>query len=51
MANFNIISIDPGNNLGISIYTIDDEDYKIVSVETIFLILNNYSSEEGDGYD
>ena len=51
MANFNIISIDPGNNLGISIYTIDDEDYKVVSVETIFIILNNYGSEEGDGYD
>ncbi len=51
MANFNIISIDPGNNLGISIYTIDDEDYKIVNIETIFLVLNNYASEDGDGYD
>ena len=27
---FNIIGIDPGNNLGIAIYTIDPEDFKIV---------------------
>lgn len=48
---FNIIGIDPGNNLGIAIYTIDPEDFKIVKIENIMLVLNNYITDEGDGYD
>ena len=37
---FNIVSIDPGNNIGISIYTIDSLTYKVHSVKTHTVVLN-----------
>lgn len=48
MNNFNIVSIDPGNNIGISIYTINSLDLSIVNIETRLLILNNFLENDID---
>ena len=40
----NIIGIDPGNNFGISILTIDSITKDIVAVNTEFYILDHYIS-------
>lgn len=40
---FNIIGIDPGNNLGISIYTINSLDYSIVNISTLIYKLDYYN--------
>jgi len=37
---FNIVSVDPGNNIGISIYTIDSTDYSIKSITTHTVVLD-----------
>ncbi len=37
----NIIAIDPGNNIGVAIFTIDVRDFSIVSIETKLFILEN----------
>lgn len=41
---FNIIGIDPGNNMGVSIFTIDTETLSIVNICTEFYILEHYIS-------
>ena len=46
-----IIGIDPGNNLGIAVYTIDAVTLEILKIDNIMLVLNNYIPDEGDGYD
>lgn len=46
-----IIGIDPGNNLGVAIYTLDATTLEIIKIENIMLVLNNYIPDEGDGYD
>lgn len=45
METFNIVSIDPGNNIGISIFTVSLPDYKIINIETKFVILENNISK------
>jgi len=42
---FNIIGIDPGNNVGITIMTIDEYTFDIVNIETKTLILSNLAGE------
>jgi len=37
---FKIVSIDPGNNIGIAIYTIDSNTYKVYSVQTHTVVLD-----------
>lgn len=37
---FNIVSIDPGNNIGIAIYTIDSTDYSVHSIKTHTVVLD-----------
>lgn len=37
---FKIVSIDPGNNIGISIYTIDSLDYSVKSITTHTVVLD-----------
>lgn len=39
---YNIIGIDPGNNLGISIFTISSKDNSIYSISTSFYNLEHY---------
>lgn len=41
---FNIIGIDPGNNMGISIFTIEAETLKILNIHTEFYVLDHYVS-------
>ena len=43
MDTFNIIGIDPGNNLGISVFTLDT-DLKIKSITTHYKFLEDYPS-------
>lgn len=43
METFNIIGIDPGNNLGISVFNLD-LDYKIKFIKTHFYVLEDYGS-------
>lgn len=43
---FNLISIDPGSNLGVSILTVDYDDLKIKSIETTTINLNRLISSE-----
>lgn len=43
---FNIIGIDPGNNLGVSIFTIDSINYNICNIETRTYVLNRLIEEE-----
>ena len=40
----NIIGIDPGNNFGISIFTIDSITKEIINIDTEFYILEHYVS-------
>lgn len=42
---FNIMGIDPGNNLGITIITVEIPSYKIVSIFTKTIILDNLVPE------
>lgn len=44
METFNIIGIDPGNNFGIAIFTIDVSSYRIVNITTEFFVLEHYIS-------
>ena len=41
---FKLIGIDPGNNLGVSIYTIDGQDFSIKDIEVHTFILENFTS-------
>lgn len=41
---YNILAIDPGNNLGISILTIEDD--RIVSVHTRTIVLDNHVNDD-----
>lgn len=43
---FTIIGIDPGSNIGISIYHIDARDFSIVKIETRLVVLNNHTKAE-----
>ena len=36
-----VISIDPGNNIGLCIYSLDSTNFKIVNIETKLFVLNN----------
>ena len=40
---FNIIGIDPGNNTGVSIISIDEISMEIISIETKTIVLEVYS--------
>jgi len=42
MSNFNIIAIDPGNNLGVAILTISTMEYNITNVNTFTVVLDQY---------
>lgn len=44
MNSFNIIGIDPGNNLGVSILTIDSKTFNIINIRTHIFVLEDYSS-------
>ena len=49
MESFNIVGIDPGNNIGVSIIEIGLPTYEILSVDTTFIILeNNISKDSND---
>jgi Holliday junction resolvasome RuvABC endonuclease subunit len=37
----NILTIDPGNNIGVSIITVDVRDFSIVNIETRLYVLEN----------
>jgi len=41
MNTFNIIAIDPGNNVGVTIYTLNDTTYDIVNIVTTTVTLSN----------
>lgn len=41
MNTFNIIAVDPGDNIGISIYTLNDINYNIVNITTTTITLSN----------
>lgn len=43
---FNIIGIDPGNNLGVSIYTLDSITFAIRNITTRTYVLNNLAEDE-----
>lgn len=45
---FNILAIDPGNNIGISVLTINAITFEIVNIETSTYILSNYINDETD---
>lgn len=45
---FNIIGIDPGNNLGVAIYTINGENNQIVKITTFKKVLDNLNEVSGD---
>jgi Holliday junction resolvasome RuvABC endonuclease subunit len=45
---FNIIGIDPGNNLGVAIYSIDCENNKIVKINTFKKVLDNLNDINSD---
>lgn len=40
--NFNIISIDPGTNFGVAVYTISSIDFTIQDIKTYYLGLDKY---------
>jgi len=40
---YKIISIDPGNNIGVSIYELTADTHSVVSIETKTIVLNNYA--------
>lgn len=40
MGYYNIVGIDPGKNLGIAVYTIDDRDFRIGDVQTFIYYLD-----------
>lgn len=42
MSYFNILSFDPGNNLGVCIMSIDVKTFKIISIETRTVVLDTY---------
>ena len=48
MNYFNIVGIDPGNNLGISIYTINSSDLTIVSISTKYYNLDSFVDSNDD---
>jgi len=45
---FNIVSIDPGNNIGISIMTIGLPNYDILSIDTTLVVLENKISKNSN---
>lgn len=44
----NLIAIDPGNNIGVSIYTIDLLTFSIVNITTRLYILENFVNEDNN---
>lgn len=42
MSFFNILSFDPGNNLGVSILSVDVETLNIINIETRTIVLDTY---------
>jgi len=46
MEYINILSIDPGTNMGVSIYTVSVPDLKILSIVTTVLNLSNHTTED-----
>ena len=44
MSYFNILSFDPGNNLGVCILSIDVETLNIINIETRTVVLDTYVS-------
>ena len=48
MSYFNILSFDPGNNLGVCIMSIDVETLNIINIETRTVVLDTYVSRDGD---
>jgi len=42
----NILSIDPGANCGVTIFTINIHTLEIVGIESILLLLNNYVNKD-----
>lgn len=47
--SFNIVSIDPGNNIGVSIIEVELPNYNIINIDTTFIVLeNNISKDSND---
>lgn len=44
----NVVSIDPGNNIGLCIYSLDPLTLKIVNIETKLFVLNNIIDTEDE---
>lgn len=42
MNTFKLLGIDPGNNVGVAIYTIDAKTLEIIAIETRLFILENH---------
>ena len=43
---YNIVGIDPGNNLGISVLSVDIETNSIVNIDSMTYVLSNYVEED-----
>lgn len=43
---FTILAIDPGNNLGIAVYSVSTIDFSIINIETRYVVLDNLVDKE-----